>query len=226
LTQGQFYTDPIRQVLELKDTALHDYFSQFTQWYGGYYGYPILFLGVFLENVGLPVPGETAVLIAGFVASPAGGEHLSLAAVIALTFLAAILGDNLGFWLGQHFARPRLKRSEGYLFLTPERYKWIEGYFARHGLLSVFFARFITGVRVICAMSAGAAGMSWERFFLANAAGALTWATVISLAGYYFGKSWKLLHHWLGWGAWIVLGVIVLVIAVRHLMTRTANPAQ
>lgn len=199
---------------------MHDYFGTFTQWYAGVYGYPILFLGVFLEDVGLPVPGETAVLVAGFVASAAGGAHLSLGWVIAVTFVAAILGDNLGYWLGQHFARPRLQQSQGFLFLTPERFRWIEGYFAKHGTSTVFFSRFITGVRVICAMAAGAAGMSWERFVLANAGGALAWATVISLAGYFFGASWKILHHWLGWGAWMILGAIALVIIVRHLTSR------
>lgn len=204
---------------------MHDYFHTFTEWYKGYYGYPILFLGVFLEDVGLPVPGETAVLVAGFVASSAGGEHLYLPVVIAVTFIAAILGDNLGYWLGQHFARPRLQRSEGFLFLTPERFKWVETYFERHGSLAVFLSRFITGLRVVCAMAAGAAGMSWERFVLANAGGALAWAIVISLAGYYFGKSWNALHHWLGWGAWIILGAIAVIIALRYFLTRNAKPA-
>jgi hypothetical protein len=81
-------------------------FQAFADWYAAY-GYPVLFLGVLPENAGIPVPGETAVLVAGFLASPAGGARFHLGAVIALTFAAAVLGDNLGFSLGRRWARPR-----------------------------------------------------------------------------------------------------------------------
>src|SRR6516225_4806056 len=83
------------------------------------YGYPVLFCGVLLENAGLPVPGETAVLVAGFLASPAGGSQFQVATVILVTVLAAVLGDNLGFWLGHRLARPRLQSGRRFLFLTP-----------------------------------------------------------------------------------------------------------
>src|SRR5258707_3591969 len=93
-------------------------FETFIEWYVAY-GYPVLFAGVLLENAGLPVPGETAVLVAGFLASPAGGGHFNIVWVILLTTAAAILGDNFGFWLGERFARPRLQQGRGFLFLTP-----------------------------------------------------------------------------------------------------------
>jgi membrane protein DedA with SNARE-associated domain len=203
---------------------LHGYFETLTQYYAGNYGYAILFLGVSLEGVGVPVPGESAVLVAGFVASSAGGGRLSLPLVIAVTFVAAVVGDNFGYWLGKHFARPRLRRSQGFLFLTPERFQWVEGYFERHGRWAVFLARFITGVRVVCAMAAGTAGMPWKQFVLANAAGAAFWAVAVSLAGYYFGKSWKLLHYWLGWGSWMILAVVIFAVAVCYILTRMSNP--
>src|SRR5207248_1276094 len=106
----------------------------------------------------------TAVLVAGFLASPAGGSRFNLLGVILVTIVAAVLGDNLGFWLGHRFARPRLGKGGRFLFLTPETLRMAEGYFARYGVWTVFVARFITGLRVVCALAAGTAGMSWPHF--------------------------------------------------------------
>lgn len=184
------------------------------------YGYPVLFAGVFLENMGVPVPGETAVLVAGFLASPAGGEHFQLGWVIVLTAIAAVLGDNLGFYLGHRLARPRLQQGRRFLLLTPKMLELAEGYFARYGLWTIFFARFITGLRVIGAVAAGTAGMPWPRFLAANAGGAVVWAVSISLLGYFFGRSWERLHYYLGRGGMILLGSVVLLIALPYLLRR------
>ena len=173
---------------------MDDLFQNFLDWYGTY-GYWVLALGVFLENVGVPVPGETAVLAAGFLCSKAGGAKLHLVWVIVVTVIAAVLGDNLGYWLGREFARPRLQAGRRFLVLTPKAAQLAEGYFARYGVWTVFFARFITGLRVFCALAAGTAGMHWPRFFLANAGGAVTWGVTMSLLGYFLGHSWELLHE-------------------------------
>src|SRR5215212_8335470 len=85
------------------------------------HGYWVLFLAVLLENAGVPVPGETALLAAGYLTSPDGGRHLSLPAVILVAFAAAVVGDNLGFALGRWVARPRLAAGRRFLFLTPAR---------------------------------------------------------------------------------------------------------
>jgi membrane protein DedA with SNARE-associated domain len=175
------------------------------------YGYPVLFLGVMLENAGIPVPGETAVLLAGFLASGASGHIFNIWVVIAITVLAATLGDNIGYWLGREFARPRLQEGKRFLFLTPRALRIAEGYFEKYGVWTIFVARFITGVRVIGALAAGTAGMPWPRFFLANASGALLWATTISLLGYFFGENWERLEKWLGRGGLIALAIVVLI---------------
>jgi membrane-associated protein len=201
---------------------MQDAFEAFVAWYA-VYGYPVLFLGVLLENAGVPVPGETAVLVAAFLASPAGGGHFHLAWVILLTFAAAVLGDNAGYWLGRRLARPRLARGQGFFFLTPQRFQSVEKYFTRWGIWTVAVARFIAGLRVVAALAAGTAGMHWPRFFLANAVGALAWAVTISLLGYFFGRSWKALHHGLGWGAWIVIVCVLLGVGVHHLWRRRSK---
>jgi membrane-associated protein len=196
-----------------------DAFQTFAEQYA-HYGYPVLFVGVLLENAGLPVPGETAVLVAGFLSSSAGGGHFFIGWVILLTVLAAVLGDNLGFWLGREWARPRLQQGKRFLFLTPKTLELAEDYFTRYGLWTIFFARFIAGLRVVGALAAGTAGMPWGRFLVANACGALAWATTMSLLGYFFGHSWELLHHYLGRGAIILLGTAVVLIGLPYLLRR------
>jgi membrane-associated protein len=173
------------------------------------YGYPVLFAVVFLENAGVPVPGETGVLVAGFLASPAGEQRFHLTWVMAVTVVAAVLGDNMGFWLGRQWARPRLQRGARFLFLTPRALRKAEGYFERYGSWTIFFARFITGLRVVGALAAGTAGMPWPRFLIANTGGAVAWAVTMSLLGYFFGHSLPLLHQWLGRTGLILLGVAV-----------------
>jgi membrane-associated protein len=198
---------------------MEDAFHAFAEKYAAY-GYPVLFCGVLLENAGLPVPGETAVLVAGFLASPAGGSQFQVATVILVTVLAAVLGDNLGFWLGHRLARPKLQSGRRFLFLTPAALELAEGYFARYGLWTIFFARFITGLRVVGALAAGTAGMPWKRFLVANAAGAVAWAVTMTLLGYFFGHSWQLLHRWLGRGGLILLACVVVLIGLPYLLRR------
>ena len=184
------------------------------------YGYAALFLGVLLENAGVPVPGETAVLVSGFLASPAGGGHFNILWVILLTLAAAVIGDNIGFWLGHRWARPRLQQGRGFLFLTPKALQLAENYFDRYGLWTVFFARFITGLRVVGALAAGTAGMAWPHFLAANAGGALAWATTMSLLGYFCGHSWELLHKWLGRGGLVILGCVIVLAGLPYLWRR------
>jgi membrane-associated protein len=184
------------------------------------HGYPVLFLLVLLECAGVPVPGETALLTAAFLCSPAGGECLRLGAVIAVAAAAAVLGDNLGYWLGRRVARPRLAHGRGLLLLTPERLARAEGYFRRYGALTVFAARFLAGLRVIAGPAAGAAGMPWPRFLQANAAGAAAWATAVGLAGYYGGHAWDALHRALGRGAWVVVAVLGTALVAWYLVRR------
>jgi membrane-associated protein len=200
-------------------------FDLFKSWLTTY-GYPILFLLVIAENAGIPVPGETAVLVAGFLCSPPGGEILQLEWVIGLTIVAAVMGDNAGFWLGHRFARSRLQQGKRFLMLTPKTLQLAEGYFERYGLWTIFFARFITVIRVIAALAAGTAGMKWLRFLAANAGGAVVWAVTMALLGYFFGHSWNLLHRWLRDGSFVVLGIIILVAGGFYLRYRLRKRAK
>jgi membrane-associated protein len=185
----------------------------------GQYGYPVLFALVFAESAGLPVPGETAVL-AGSVLASRPESQLKIEWVILTVIAAAVLGDNLGFWAGHRWARPRLQSGKRFLFLTPEAFKTVEGYFAQYGAFTVAIARFVAGLRVVAALAAGTSGMPWPRFMIANLVGAAAWGVAMSLLGYFFGQSWEALHEWMKGGALVIAGCVVLIIGVPYLWRR------
>jgi len=177
------------------------------------YGYIIVFCGVMLENAGLPVPGETILLAAGFFAAQ---RHFNLYSVMLVATGGAIIGDNLGYVAGRRLGRAFADRYGRYVFLTPARIKACEGFFAAHGDKTILVARFITGLRVFAAFFAGMSQMRWRTFFIYNAAGAVLWAVVISLVGYFFGHSWHLIHRWLGRAGVILLVAVVVGVGGLH----------
>ena len=180
------------------------------------YGYAVVFLGVFLENAGLPVPGET-VLLAGAALAKFG--RLSLFWVIVTAIGGATLGDNLGFWIGRRGGRTLAERHGGKIGLTARRLKEFDRFFERHGAMAVFLARFITGLRVIGAMLAGASGLSWPTFLLYNACGAVFWSCTIATSGYALAYSWATLERWIGRAGLIasaIVGGFVIVALIRQ----------
>jgi membrane protein DedA with SNARE-associated domain len=171
------------------------------------YGYWVVFFGVMLENAGLPIPGETILLAAGFFAADG---HFSLPLVMLIAATGAILGDNAGFAIGHHYGRNFFSRFGRYLFLTPNRLARIDEFFHRHGNKTILIARFITGLRVFAAVFAGASNMRWRLFFVYNVAGAVLWSIVISTLGYLFGHSWPLLEKWVGRSGMLMLLVAII----------------
>jgi membrane protein DedA with SNARE-associated domain len=185
------------------------------------YGYWAVFFGVMLENAGLPVPGETILLIAGYFASR-GHFHLVLVMIIAAT--GAVIGDNIGFAIGHHYGRGLLLRFGRFFFLTPKRLAHMENYFTRYGNKTILVARFITGLRVFAALLAGASKMPWRVFFIYNVAGAILWSIVITTLGYLFGQSLPLLVKWVGRSGTVLLVVAVVVgVIVWHLRRRKSE---
>jgi membrane protein DedA with SNARE-associated domain len=172
------------------------------------YGYAVVFGGVFLENTGLPVPGETA-LLAG--AALAHNGQLSLFYVIVTAIAGATLGDNLGFYIGRHGGRRLAERHGWRVGLTGERLAEFDRFFRRHGAKTVFAARFITGLRVVGAVLAGGSGMPWSVFLVYNAAGAVVWCTAVAFAGYSLAYSWATLERWIGRTGLIALAIVVVV---------------
>ncbi|HWE09235.1 MAG TPA: DedA family protein [Solirubrobacteraceae bacterium] len=190
------------------------------------YGYLAVAGLVLLEDFGVPVPGET-VLILGAVYAGAG--RLNIVLVGLLAFLAAIVGDNIGFAVGHFGGRPLVERWGRYIFLTPERVERATGFFQRHGGKIVVVARFIEGLRQANGIIAGITGMHWARFLLFNAIGAALWVAVWCAIGYLSGSHIDSIYNtatqystYLA----IAFGALVLAFIARALWRRrTRRPA-
>jgi membrane-associated protein len=150
------------------------------------HGLIILFALVAVESAGVPVPGETA-LIAAAVLAERG--HYSLVAVIAVAAAAAIIGDNIGYWLGRQGGRALLRRTP----IVRNHFERVlppaERFFRRHGSKTVFIGRFIAFLRVTSAWLAGISKMPWWRFLLWNAAGGIVWAALVAILAYQLGRA-------------------------------------
>jgi membrane protein DedA with SNARE-associated domain len=151
-----------------------------------HWGYPGIFLAVALGNLGLPVPEETVLVLAGYAAQR--GE-LHLPSVLAVGFVSAVIGDNIGFWLGRRYGRAAIERYGHRVFVTRERLEKISGFMTRYGALAVFVARFVAGARFLAGPLAGAAGMSPVSFAVANVLGALLYVPYAVGLGYGIGYS-------------------------------------
>jgi len=159
------------------------------------YGYWALVVVLLLENAGLPVPGETTLL---FVSLLAWSEReLHLGHIILVGIAACTVGDNLGYAIGYRGGRPLLDRYQRFLRIPAHTIARGERLFERYGFVTVFFARFIFGIRIIAGPLAGVLRMPWKKFLLFNFLGASAWVSVISLAGYFFGSQWDRLIHWM-----------------------------
>jgi membrane protein DedA with SNARE-associated domain len=151
-----------------------------------HYGLIALFLIVMLESGGIPLPGETALVTAGVFAS---GGDLNIAAVIAVAAAAAIIGDNLGYWVGRTGGRRVLERSPRLSRWSAWVLPWSEAFFHRHGAKTIFIGRFFSVLRVTAAWMAGVSHMRWWRFFAWNAAGGICWALLVGLVAYFAGHA-------------------------------------
>ena len=157
------------------------------------YGYWAVGAALLLENAGVPVPGETILLLASFLAF---SQHdLRLAWIIVVATVAATLGDNLGFALGYYGGRPLLVRYQSLFRIKNTIIARGEELFAKYGAVTVFLARFVFGMRIIAGPLAGVLRMSWRKFLIFNFLGAVVWVSVISGAGYLFGRHWNQLEE-------------------------------
>ncbi len=153
------------------------------------YGYWAVALALLCENAGIPVPGETTLLLASFLAY---SEHqLHLGWIIVVAICAATLGDNLGYAFGYHGGRPLLDRYQAFFRIPPAALNRGEKMFTRYGPAAIFFARFVFGMRVFAGPLAGVLRMRWRAFTLFNFIGASVWVTCIASAGYLFGQHWR-----------------------------------
>jgi len=190
------------------------------------YGYGAVLIFVAIESMGIPFPGETMVLAASIYAGTT--HHLSIALVIVAAAAGAILGDNLGFWVGREGSYRLLRRYGRYIRLDERRLKLGQYLFRQHGSTVVFVGRFVAVLRAFAGFLAGTNRMPWGRFLAFNAAGGIVWATIYGLGGYALGRNVHRLTGTVGLSA-VILAVVALGAAfvyVRRNEHRLADEAE
>ncbi len=190
----------------------------------GHWSYLIIFAAAALECAafaGLLVPGESLVLASGVFAHRG---ILNLDAVIASVAIGAIVGDNIGYYLGRHLGRNWLLRRGSRFGLKQKRLEQAEAFFKLHGPKAVFFGRFVGFARALVPFVAGASRMSYRKFVLYDGLGAGLWTVAFVTLGYVVGASWRLAETWIGRAGVFVVGAIVLVAALTWLRRRRTRP--
>jgi membrane protein DedA with SNARE-associated domain len=191
-----------------------------------HYGYWAVLLLVLIEDFGIPVPGETILIAAAIFA---GAGRLNVVTVGIVGFVAAVVGDNIGFAIGHFGGRALALRWGKYIFLTEERLDRAEVFFNRHGGKIIVVARFIEGLRQANGIIAGISGMHWRRFLFFNAIGAALWVGTWVTIGYTAGNHIDTIYHYITtYSYYALIAVVVVVVAfiIRHVLRRRRRAAQ
>jgi membrane protein DedA with SNARE-associated domain len=175
------------------------------------YTYPVLLLLVLLESVGIPLPGEIALVTAAAYAS---GGHVSIYIVILLATAGATIGGVLGYWIGIKGGLPLVSRYGGYVGVRQSHIDRAHAFFERNGAKTILFGRFIALLRTWAAVIAGAACMSFTKFVAYNTIGSIVWAIVFGLLGYYFGRDLPLLERYISHASFAVLAGLAVGVVV------------
>ena len=182
------------------------------------YTYPVLLLLVLLESLGVPLPGEIALVTAAAYAS---SGHISITIVIALAALGAIVGGILGYWIGIKGGLPLVTRYGGYIGVRKSHVDRAHAFFEKNGSKTILFGRFVAILRTWAAIVAGAAAMSFPKFVTYNTIGSIVWAIVFGWLGFYFGRDLPLLEKYISRVSFGVLIVGAVGIAIFFLVKRS-----
>jgi membrane protein DedA with SNARE-associated domain len=192
------------------------------------WGYLAVAAMIGVESFGVPAPGQTIMVAAAIYA---GAGRLNIVAVGAIAFVAAVLGDNIGYWIGVRGGRKAVHRWGKYVFLTPERLTRAEGFFARRGSRIVVIARFIDGLRQFNGVIAGITAMPWRTFLIYNTIGAALWVGWWTSVAFVFGTHLiEIIEHAHRYKWWAIAITTLAVAAyitlhLRHIRRRRARTA-
>ena len=166
------------------------------------WGYWAVLAGIMAEDAGLPIPGETVLMFAAFIAHKSG--ELQLPWLILVGTCAAVAGDNIGFFLGTHFGKTLVGWIKKLLRLDDLDVDAARNLIKRHGGRTIFFSRFVFGLRTVAGPVSGSLGMEWKRFLKFNLLGAAAWVTTITLVGYAFANEFQSLLGYIEKASWAI----------------------
>jgi membrane protein DedA with SNARE-associated domain len=192
------------------------------------YGYYAVFALIALESMGVPLPGETALIAAALYSGTT--HHLNIVVLAVIAASAAVIGDNAGYWIGRTGGQRLAERYGRFVRLDRSKLKVGRYLFARHGVKVVFFGRFVAVLRTYAAFFAGVSKMRWSRFLVANAAGGLSWVGVYTFGAYALGSAASSVGSTITIVGYVVAGVltvatIVLVRVSLRVLERRAEDA-
>ena len=190
------------------------------------YGYWAVALFVGAESIGVPLPGETILIVAAVYA---GHTHrLSVWVLFVVAAAAAIVGDNIGFWIGDKGGYRLLRRYGHYVRLDESKLKIGRYLFDRHGGKVVFFGRFVSILRTYAAFLAGTLRMHWRRFVIYNAAGGIVWAGAWTFAAYTAGNSLRKASSTINWalGGVAIIAIVASFFVLRRQSAKMAARAE
>jgi len=210
--------------LLLQTIVVHNVFQTLAEFFSRY-GYWVVFFGVMLENAGIPVPGETVLLYAGFLAYH---QKLDLVPAMLVAIVGATCGDSLGFLIGRHGGRPFVNRVIRKFSPMAHSFDRAQSLFLKYGQWAVFSGRFIAGLRMFAGILAGLFQMSYRRFLFFNFTGAAVWAIAVTYVGFMFGSSWELVQQHLIRLDEIVFAIVLLAIlagVITYFVNRRKLPS-
>ncbi|HZW92582.1 MAG TPA: DedA family protein [Candidatus Eremiobacteraceae bacterium] len=186
-----------------------------------HYGYWAVAAALLLENLGLPLPGETVLLLASLLAYTE--RDLQLGWIILVGAVATVAGSSLGYAIGYYGGRPVLERYRHTFHIRDGTLARGEELFGRYGALTILAARFVFGLRVIAGPLAGVLRMPWRRFAFFNLLGAVLWVMVIAFVGYSFGSRWRVLMHFMKRFDLALAAAFALILAILWWRSRQKN---
>ena len=176
------------------------------------YGYWAVFLGILLENLGIPLPGETVTIVGGFLA---GSHELNYWLVLGDAIAGAVIGGTCGYWVGRSYGWSFMQRISRIFRIPEERLEEMKEQFSKNATKAVFFGRFIALLRIFAGPLAGIAQMPFRQFFLYNLAGSALWASVMVTLAFFIGQIVSL-EQLVGWIA--QFGIVALIVAVTWIV--------
>lgn len=176
------------------------------------YGYWAVFLGILLENLGIPLPGETLTLVGGFLA---GSDQLNYWFVLVSAILGAAIGGTCGYWIGRSAGWPFLLKFGSFFRISEKRLEEIKNQFSQNAAKAVFFGRFVALLRIFAGPLAGIAEMPYGRFFIYNLAGASIWASVMVTLAFFVGRVVPL-EQLIAWMS--QFGLVALLVAIAWIV--------
>ncbi|MDR3437974.1 DedA family protein [Telmatospirillum sp.] len=180
----------------------------------GSYGYWAVFVIVGLESAGLPLPGEITLVTAAIIASAT--PAMDIRWVIAVAAAGAVLGDNIGYWVGREFGFRLLVRHGARIGIGERQIKLGQFLFLKHGGKVVFFGRMVAVLRVLAALLAGVNRLPWPHFLVCNIGGGVLWATIYGGGAYLFGRQVQEIAGPAGFAA-LFAGVVLMIVSIRYI---------